>query len=433
MVLIIDPIDPTIDPIAPGTQPKFPDRGDDLRVSEIQSITPKIFIQDDGTDYDTGEEFNGLWPGFANLGHWKLNERKGTIAFNNRNRRRRNLYLSNTRWGTDSKGNHVSYRLPRGNPLSEPLSDYFIMIGSGGGYNSFNDFDSFLKSGGNDIPPHALNYQFDVWVKSDRLMQDGETETLLYLHDIDKETNFHRVFKFCLEKISGQTYFSIYGVHEGRETWSKVSSSDAGDFFEKNVLGFNHLGFVYRLGLPDYLKFLTSEEEIVNVRGMTHPHAYTVWNPDAASEIDFQYRTLSFYVNGREFPVDLSSTIDWYKGGVSLNVSPFIGCQISADAPEFSQLRSDASQEVKFNEHFTGKIYAVQWNNSFEVANAERMSTLYNLKFDVPRGPGWVDFSDFEETRGKNLLKNLGRISQAIENKHGNFYVTLNRVTMKNS
>jgi len=402
-----------------------------MNISDIQSLTPKIFIQDDGTDYGSGEEFNGLWPGFADIGHWKLNERKGTIAFNNKDRRSRNMFLSNTRWNTDSQGNYIAYRLPRGEPLVNPSPNYFMMIGSGGGFNPFNDFDSFLKSGG--LSPHVLNYQFDMWVKNVRELQDGETETLLYLHDTTSDTVFNRVLKFCLEKISGQLYLSLYSVHQNREGWSKVTSAEAGDFLSNNALGMNHLGFVYRLGLPDYLTFTTSENQTLRSRSGSYSQVFKVWNSEAATQMDFENRTLSFYINGREFPVDLAPTTNWYKGALTLDVNPLIGCQISSDAPKFSRLRSSSNQEVTFNQHFTGRIYSIQWNKSFQNPHKDRMSTLYNLKFDVPRGPGWVDFSDFEETRGKNLLQNLGRITQAIENKHGNFYVTLNRVTMKNS
>ena len=401
-----------------------------MGISDIQSITPKLFIQDDGTDYDTGEEFNGLWPGFANLGHWKLNEKTGAIAFNNKDRRDRNLYLSNVRWNSDIQGNYVSYRLPRGEPLDSPSPNPFIMVGSGGGFSPFANFGSFLKSGG--LEPHVLNYQFDAWLKTIRPIQDGETETLVYTHDTTADTNFHKVLKFCIERISGQTYLSLYCVHENRESWSKVASSEAGDFIDQLSPGLVHLAFVYRLGVLNTLEFRTSEDERFRTRSTPYPKGLSVWDPDSAQEMGFVERTLSFYVNGRQYEMDLDTTGDWYKGGITLDVNPLIGCQISSDAPVFSGTRNSPNQQVRFNEHFTGRIYSVQWNSSFEAPNPERMSTLYNLGFDVPRGPGWVDFSDFEETRGKNLLKNLGRVTQAIENKQGNFYVTLNRVTMRN-
>lgn len=403
-----------------------------MDISNIQSLTPKIFIQDDGTDYDTGEEFNGLWPGFADIGHWKLNERTGVISFNNKNRREHNLYLSNVRWNNDIQGSYISYRLPRGEPLDFPSPNPFIMVGSGGGFSPFSNFSSFLKSDG--LGPHVLNYQFDVWVKtSERPMKDGETETLLYLHDTTSDTNFHRVLKFCIERISSQTYLSLYCVHDDRESWSKVASSEAGDSIEQISPGIIHLAFVYRLGVLNTLDFRTSEDKRFRARSDSYPKGLSVWDPDSAQEMGFVDRTLSFYVNGRQHEIDLDTTGNWYKGGITLDVNPLIGCQISQDAPVFSGVRNSPNQEVRFNEHFTGRIYAIQWNKTFENANPDRMSTLSNLKFDVPRGPSWVDFSDYEETRGKNLLKNIGRITQAIENKQGNFYVTLNRVTMRNT
>ncbi len=406
-----------------------------MKIDDIQSITPKLFIQDDGTDYDTGEESNGLWPGFGDIGHWKLNEQSGSLAFNNRDRRRRNINLSNVRWNTDTQGNFISYRLPQGEPLVSPSPNLIMMVGSGGGFSSFSNFDNFLKSDG--LPPHPLNYQFDIWVKIERPLQDGESETLLYLHDTSAETSFHRVLKFAMERDNGQLSLNLYCVHENREEWSKVYSEEAGDFIDslmdKGISGLIQLAFVYRIGSLNKLQFRTSEDEVFRARSSDYPRRLLVWDPDASQDMDFSDRALSFYVNGRSFEVDLETTNDWYKGGITLDVNPLIGCQISSDAPQFSGRRNSPNQEVAFNQHFTGKIYAIQWNNAFENPSPERMATLFNLKFDVPRGPSWVDFSDFEETKGKNLLKNMGRISQAIENKQGNFYVTLNRVTMRNT
>ncbi len=402
-----------------------------MKARDIQSLTPKIFIKDDGTDYDSGEEFNGLWPGFANIGHWRLNERKGVIGFNNKDRRTRNLYLSNTRWLVDSQGSYIRYKLPGDLPLENPGVNQYIMVGSGGNFNEQRSFSRFLKSHG--MGPHTFNYQFDAWVGIERLPDIGKEEVLLYIHDTKAETGFDRVLKFTIENVGGDIRLAMSMVNQNRTNWTKLYSEKAADPIKDNLPGFHHIGFVYRAGLPSYHQFITTDQQLYLSKDSPYPSEFMTPNPQLAELISSADREFYFYIDGQFQEADNSNNLsDWYVGTIAIDVNPFIGCQISTDSPVFSDIKNSENQQVAFNNHFTGKIYSIQWNNSIENPTIDRMSNLYNLKFNVPRGPQWVDFSDFEETRGKNLLKDVGRISQAIENKQGNFYVTLNRVRMKN-
>jgi hypothetical protein len=65
-------------------------------------------------------------------------------------------------------------------------------------------------------------------------------------------------------------------------------------------------------------------------------------------------------------------------------------------------------------------------------ATATRIAAVFAQRFDVPRGPTTVDFSDRFEIDGPNVLQDIGTLAQKIESGKGNFTVTLSSIKVKN-
>ena len=114
--------------------PTIEPRGGDSR--KVVGITPKFYIRDDGTDYDTGEEYNGLWSGgtlvaptgYADMGHWRLGEDVGIVAFNSRVRGLNDLFLEGIVRSSDGIGSYLSFKLPDNEPLPSPSPFLFMMM-----------------------------------------------------------------------------------------------------------------------------------------------------------------------------------------------------------------------------------------------------------------------------------------------------------------
>ena len=94
--------------------------------------------------------------------------------------------------------------------------------------------------------------------------------------------------------------------------------------------------------------------------------------------------------------------------------------------------QNQSAGDPSFRNHFLGKIYQVHCSFDTTGVSRDRIRSLFNLKFDIPRGPQSIDFSDKNEFEGVNLLTNVGTLKQVIENEKGVFYVTFNSVKVKN-
>lgn len=389
-------------------------RGGDAR--KVVGITPKFLIRDDGTDYTTGEIYNGLWgggtliapTGYGNVGVWKYNEDIGIVAFNDRVRGLNDLFLEGVVRSSDGIGTYVSFKLPDSEPLPSPGPFHFIMMGLGGDYAKSGAFDQFLQTPGFS---YDTRYMFDFWAYFRGPPQnDGERQILLALHHETGAGNDH-ILTFGVKNASGiLSLFMEYCNGSGGGTdIGSVLSTDAADLIYPEGLsedgGLHHIGFILdRTALEaTYIKFG------LNGNG-----------PEG------------FYVDGNYVPKTSGDTNVWYKDAHGdLDTNALIGCEIDGN-PAFTAPQSDG--DPSFKSHFLGKIYQISMttiDTIGEITEA-RMNVLHNLKFDIPRGPGLVDFSERFEYKGKNLLQDIGSINQVLESKRGTFHVTISTVKVKN-
>jgi len=385
---------------------------DDFELSDINATKPlepvgapaiisgnsiKLFIQDDGTEYDSGEDYNGLWSTYADLGHWKIRERLGNYSFNNKARGSRDLYLKNVKWNTDSIGTYVQYKLPGGVSLSTPSYNYFMAMGDGGGFNLDTEFDSFMKSDGL-TNTNDLKFGFNTWLYFGEPPTAGSAHAILYMHSEDASIANDRVLLFYIVNYGGTIYLTLSKINSSRTSLIPVFSSDAGAAIwpsGSGTGGLHHLGFF--------------------------TNGVDAFDGSTASGL---------YVDGKYYTTS-GSTANWYNSGpvIDLNVNALVGCRVSTDNPTFP---SDITTgDVKFDQHFPGRIYQMHLTNNDMTKNNFR--TLFNLKFDIPRGPAWIDMTDRFESGGKNLLESIGNIDQVIERSTGEFYIKLNKIRAVNS
>ena len=390
--------------------------------NEVKGVVPKFYIKDEGTDYNTGEEYNGLWStgtpfnpsGYADIGHWRLLERKGRVAFNGRSRGNNDILIQGARWSTNSIGTYLQYKIPKFG-LTNPSVNHWMMIGTGGGYNEQLQWGQFVRHPGFDnllsiSGPRKLRYHFDMWAWFNSPPEAGEIQVLFSLQrSTPGGANTGRVLRFCVENISGTLYLSLYIFNTITQDLSFVRSSTAAQK-------------IYPNGSLDgglhWVSFLLDVDQQVS-------NQVVFSNPLVESDE-------GFYVDGTQMMVTNGSTDDWVKSSISIDMNPLIGCETAQSNITFQNDKKLASPN--FHRHFTGKIYAVQMNSIGDVGTIDkkRLNTIYNLKFNIPRGPSYIDLSERFEYGGKNLLKELSSIDQIIEDEGGNFYVTLQNIRAKN-
>ena len=386
---------------------------------KIVGIKPKFYIKDNGTDYTDGEEFNGLWSagddttptGYANMGHWKLNEEEGSIAFNNRVRGHTDLYCAGTSWSSDGVGNYLQYNLPNNDPLGSASPNYFIMIGTGSSYSETDAFDSFVKAntGGTGFGAirgyEAGKYMFDMWAYfRTPPASSGDIQTLFYLHHTG-DIVLDKRLRFCIENVGGTPVLAMYYYHFdfSSSSFDRVYSANAGAALFPNGVsqegGLHQIGFIFDRTVID------------------------------GGNIEFNTAPYGFYIDGKYYPADSGSTSGWSQNSLSIDTNAFIGCEINGNNPSFTATKSTG--DPKFINHFTGKLYQAQLS-SVTGATEARMRMIHGLKFDIPRGPTPVDFSERYEYDGRNLLQEIGRIDQVIGNDKGAFYININQVKVRN-
>ena len=399
-------------------------RGDSRK---IKAITPKFAIKDDGTDYTDGEEYNGLLAGgslsaptgYGGIGHWKFLEEQGRIAFNNRVRGSNDLIVDGCTRSADAVGNYLGFRLLNNEPLISANPNYFIMIGTGGSYTEIDEFNNFLNTPGfenvlGDRPDNeaSMRYMFDIWGYFRTPQANDKRQTLFYLHDEGGGSGTDKILIFCIRNNGGTLVLSLYYVNAGHTVLASVESSDAGNAIFPGGVGvdggLHHVSFILDATVLNGSSKIKFSEDSIGPEGL--------------------------YVDGKYYQRTGGNTTNWdtTQPLTSLTTNAFIGCEIHGQDPVFTAPKGVG--EPRFTNHFTGKIYQASLTKigtAGELTLA-RMATLHVLKFNIPRGPSKVDFSERFEYNGKNLLQEIGIIKQALESDKGSAYVTVQSVKVRN-
>lgn len=398
-------------------------RGDPKK---IKAITPKFAIKDDGTTYTDGEDYNGLWSdgtlliptGYGNIGHWKLLEELGRVGFNNRIRGSNDLMIDGCIWSGDAVGNYLTFRLPNNEPLPNPSPNYYIMVGTGGSYNELTEFDNFVNTPGfenvlGDTPDGeaSMRYMFDIWAYFRNPPASGKRQTLFYLHDEGNPGSTDRIMVFCIRNDGGTLKLTMYYINSTHTTLYSVNSTAAANAIFPGGVGIDgglhHVGFVFDATVLSggFIKFSEGAD-----------------GPEG------------LYVDGEYYQRSGGNTNNWdtTQPLTTLVTNAFISCEINGNQPTFTGPKETG--DPRFINHFTGKIYQTSLTSiaSGGEITKIRMEALHGLKFNIPRGPSKVDFSERFEYNGKNLLQELGTIKQVLESDKGFAYVTLQSLKVKN-
>ena len=394
--------------------PTIEPRSGDSR--KIIGITPKFYIKDDGTDYDTGEKFNGLWSGgtistptgYADVGHWKLLEEAGVIAFNNRIRGLNSLFLEGIVRSSDAVGSYLSYKIPDHEPLTTPSPYHFIMMGTGGSFSKTDLFDQFLQT-----PSFSedIRLMFDTWAYFRKPPQNSGDRQILFAVHCETGGSQDHILNFGVRNNAGtlEWFMEYCNGDQGGTAVVSIDSTTVADLVYPEGLGaeggLHHVGFILdrtSLSAGD-IKFGLSGD-----------------GPEG------------FYVDGRYIAKTAGSTATWFEGAhTSIDTNAFIGCEIDG-SPNFNP--TQAAGLPSFKSHLIAKIYSVSLTTQTTIGEITeaRMNTLNSLGFNIPRGPSKVDFSERFEYRGQNLLQDIGTIKQVLESKRGHFHLTVSQVKVRN-
>ena len=385
--------------------------------SKITSVTPKLYIKDDGTTYTTGEDYNSLWSansgsgdlsnstatGYANVGHWKFNELEGNTVFNLRHRNANNLAIRNMNRGKDAIGTFAQFTLENNEQPGVSTPTQFCMIGDGSQIVEASSFDNFVQSNpiGNTNLGSSGNFNgtlhFDMWAYFRPIATSGEIQTVLYFHNEADSNNFDRVLEFNIKNNSGSPEVILNYVNTAETAYATYTSTTAGSALYPsgitNVGGLHHISLVF------------DRAQTFGSGGST-----------------------GIYIDGIKYSGTASGTME--PNAVDCNTNGFIGCRIAGQNTDFTAAQDSAAPT--FDQHFTGKIYMAQLSNDASGATASRLTALTGMRFDVPRGPAKVDFSDRFEVKGPNVLQEIGSLVQKMETQKGTFTVNLSSIKVKN-
>lgn len=540
------------------------------------SISPKFFIQDEGSTYTDPIEISGIWSDYGNLGHWKIKEKVGQIAFNNKDRGSKDLFLNQVLRDTDDVGVYAKYKLTQ--PRPTPTVEYYITMGfdrSATGDESSN-FADWLTA--EPFGVGTIKFQFDIWADFGAAPTAGESQTLFYLPifaeeevvdggEMDVHVGMPEVggtdvtfvdstshsltnllyhagsYSLLIENTSlavGDNMGikipkSLFAAGSGNLTisiWVYMQTGDAcgliklvvdtpaglvdldytttkdawvnltGEVQYSSLASNGIMVYEYNSGAPgaanlwlDDLSILAEDLDspldgvefkiehltyALNGSGQPNEVPYPpaaggaddglylslyvrhstlgealepirsklagtgIWSGGVGTTtglhhvgfmVDVTGPTYKLYVDGKPYLKDAGSvggsTTNWDDTPQSFSINGFIGCRFEVP---IGILVADSTTPgiITFDDHFLGKIYQVQLNDLSTAVTDEMMRSLYARRFDVPRGPAWVDFSDRFEYDGKNLLQELGAVTQVIEKKTGQFFINLNTVKVVN-
>jgi len=385
--------------------------------SKITGVTPKLYIKDDGTTYTTGEDYNSLWSansgsgdlanstatGYANVGHWKFNELEGNTVFNQRHRNANNLAIRDMSRGKDAVGTFVQFTLENNDQPSVAKRKQFCMIGDGAQIVEASNFKNFVKSnpiGGTNLGSGGNfngKLHFDMWAFFRAIPTSGEVQTLLCFHNEADSNNFDRVLSFNVENSGGSPQVKLNYLNTAETGSATYTSTTAGSALYPDGIssagGLHHISLVF------------DREETFGSGGST-----------------------GIYIDGVKYSGTASGTME--PNAVDCNTNGFIGCRIAESNTDFTADQSSGAPT--FDQHFTGKIYMAQLSNDASGATSTRLTALTGMRFDVPRGPAKVDFSDRFEVKGPNVLQEIGSLVQKMETQKGTFTVNLSSIKVKN-
>ena len=412
---------------------------------KIIGVTPKFYIKDDGTNYVTGEEFNGLWSegaaltptvesytaprGYANIGHWKFNELEGNIAYNSRLRGNNDLFLAGTTRSTDAIGNYIQFVLPNNETLGTNNSrNYYIAMGSAkSGYSEISQFDDWLQTPGfsNSLSAEDgstgqshMKFMFDIWAWFRKPPQDdngGSHQTLLSLYD--EETNGG----------GGQPKVLTFGI--GRGVGAGFSAGELGLYLMYGNGTRSTRSSAHFAGTSALTDVIYSDG--ISADGGLH-HIGLIFDRSNLSYFGTASGPDGFYLDGKYYPITDGNVNSWSTDTQYVDTNALIGCEIKEEDGAFTPAK--ATGIPSFQKHFTGKIYQAQMcsiESTGQITPA-RMNKIYGLKFDIPRDTGKVDFSERYEHDGKNLLSSISTIKQMIETDLGAFTINISKVRAKN-
>jgi hypothetical protein len=397
---------------------------------KIIGATPKFYIRDKGTDYDTGEDFNGLWSGgtleaptgYGSIGHWKFNEESGIVGFNNRIRGQFNLLGSGIRRGSDGNGGFFSYNLIKDTPQGSGGSQvYYAMLGTGGSWIESTQFDQYLTTPGfgsltydNSAGIGDMRYFFDIWAYLYHAPTAGLEQTILELYH-NASTTYGRVCRFFIRNNGGTIELCLEwgnGYAATRSGVTVVASSTAGaQLYPRGLTedgGLHHIAFVV-----DRTR-LTGFNDIIFAQDDEYPE--------------------NFYVDGNPYYATSGNTDTWAAlSPQDIDTNAFIGCNVVDPTTPFVAAKGGNGKPF-FENHLQGKIYSMQMSHLDVIGEVtpERVKAVYGLRFDIPRGPNNVDFSDRFTQEGKHLLQTVSALKQALELDEGSFFITVQDIRMKN-
>jgi hypothetical protein len=399
--------------------------------SKIISVTPKFYIKDDGTDYTSGESYNGLLAGgtaaaptgYGAGGHWKITESDGNLLYNNRTRGANDLYISGFSRSTDAIGTYVQFTLPGNEPLSIPSPGNYCMMGASGarsnsGIIEGSDFTGWLTSPGfdnsfqmNDETNKAeMRFMFDFWAYFRKGPQtNGDFQTLFYLNHEGSGNSYDKVFRFGTYNNGSDPFLIVW----------------YGDNNAASRTAFNDIAASQSAGEAIYPQGVAAD-------GGLH-HVAIVFDRTNFSNFGTANGPDGFYVDGKYHACsDRSGISSWYTSVIEVNTNALIGCEIYGDNPTWNV--SKTSGEPRFYKHFTGKLYHASLSpiNTAGEWTQDRMQTINSLKFDIPRNPSKVDFSDRYEYKGRNLLQSLSTLKQKVETEKGTFTIGVSSIKVKN-
>ncbi len=394
---------------------------------KIKGLIPKMYIKDSGTDYDTGEAYNGLWSagtvsaptGYADFGHWLFLEETGNLGFNNRIRSLNSLFLKGIQRSSDRTGTYISYAIPGEIPLPAPSPYYYMMMGLGGSAVESSQFKTFLQTPGFN---YDMRLMFDQWLYFKRPPQNnGERQVFISFFceagTAGGATNDH-IMAFGVRNDSGtlKLFMEYCNDQRGGSSVSLVDSITAANLIYPGGFGveggLHNIGFIFdRLSLDSGdIKFALDGD-----------------GPEG------------FYVDGNYIAKTGGDTTLWttldhqaaVPTGDYLDTNPLIGCEIDGQ-PTFNEDQSLGLPS--FKSHILAKMYSMSLTSISSIGEITeaRMNTLHNLRFNIPRGPSKVDFSERFEYKGKNLLQDMGTIKQVLESRRGHFHITVNSVKARN-
>ena len=385
--------------------------------SKITGVTPKLYIKDDGTTYTSGEAYNSLWSansgsgdlanstatGYANVGHWKFNELEGNTVFNQRHRNANNLAIRDMTRGKDAVGTFVQFTLENNEQPAVAKRKQFCMIGDGEQIVEASNFKNFVKSNpiGNTNLGSSGNFSgtlhFDMWASFRAISTSGQIQTILYFHNEADSNGFDRVLELNIKNNSGSPEVVFNYVNTAETGYATYTSTTAGDALYPdgitNAGGLHHISLVF------------DRAQTFGSGGST-----------------------GIYIDGVKYSGTASGTME--PNAVDCNTNGFIGCRIAESNTDFTAIQETGAPT--FDQHFTGKIYMAQLSNDASGATASRLTALTGMRFDVPRGPAKVDFSDRFEVKGPNVLQEIGSLVQKMETQKGTFTVNLSSIKVKN-